>query len=60
LIPETKSIPLEHMDRLFEIKPVSKANKVLMDQLSSQGVESASMSADEKANRNHFEKSDMV
>jgi hypothetical protein len=60
LIPETKSIPLEHMDRLFEIKPVGKANKVLMDQLGSQDVESASMSADEKANRNHFEKSDMV
>lgn len=60
LIPETKSIPLEHMDRLFEIKPVSRANKVLMDQLSSQDVESASMSADEKANRSHSEKSEMV
>ena len=33
LIPETKSIPLETMDRLFEIKPVRKANKVIMEEL---------------------------
>ncbi|KAK3367478.1 general substrate transporter [Podospora didyma] len=32
-IPETKSIPLEAMDRLFEIKPVSRANRVLMEEL---------------------------
>lgn len=30
LVPETKSIPLESMDRLFEIKPVRKANKVIL------------------------------
>ncbi|ORY10431.1 general substrate transporter [Clohesyomyces aquaticus] len=33
LIPETKSVPLEHMDRLFEIKPVPKAHGVLMEEL---------------------------
>lgn len=33
LIPETKSIPLEAMDRLFEIKPVGKANKTLLKEL---------------------------
>ncbi|KAH0282129.1 quinate permease [Aureobasidium namibiae CBS 147.97] len=30
LIPETKSVPLESMDRLFEIRPCSKANKIVM------------------------------
>ncbi|EME41483.1 hypothetical protein DOTSEDRAFT_73782 [Dothistroma septosporum NZE10] len=32
LIPETKSIPLESMDRLFEIKPVRKANKIIVEE----------------------------
>ncbi|KAF2499980.1 quinate permease [Lophium mytilinum] len=32
-IPETKSIPLEAMDRLFEIKPVNKANKQVIAEL---------------------------
>lgn len=32
LVPETKSIPLESMDRLFEIKPVRKANKIIIQQ----------------------------
>ncbi|KAK4201750.1 putative quinate permease [Triangularia verruculosa] len=32
-VPETKSIPLEAMDRLFEIKPVHRANKMLMAEL---------------------------
>ncbi|KAI5273695.1 quinate permease [Aureobasidium subglaciale] len=29
-IPETKSVPLESMNRLFEIKPCSKANAIIM------------------------------
>jgi len=33
LVPETKSIPLESMDRLFEIKPVRKANKVVLEEV---------------------------
>jgi hypothetical protein len=33
LIPETSGVPLEKVDRLFEIKPVWKANKTLMAQL---------------------------
>lgn len=32
LIPETKSIPLEAMDRLFEIKPVRKANQLVIEE----------------------------
>lgn len=33
LIPETKGVPLEMMDRLFKIKPVWRAHKELMSQL---------------------------
>ncbi|KAG9911887.1 quinate permease, partial [Aureobasidium melanogenum] len=33
LVPETKSIPLEAMDRLFEVKPVRKANKLVMEEV---------------------------
>jgi hypothetical protein len=33
LIPETKSVPLESMDRLFEIKPCRKANKVVLEEV---------------------------
>lgn len=33
LIPETKSVPLEFMDRLFEISPKSKAHKVVMEEI---------------------------
>ncbi|KAF2712422.1 general substrate transporter [Pleomassaria siparia CBS 279.74] len=33
LIPETKSIPLERMDELFEIKPVPEAHGVMMTKL---------------------------
>lgn len=32
-IPETKSVPLEAMDRLFATKPLRKANKIVMEQL---------------------------
>jgi hypothetical protein len=32
-IPETKGIPLEAMDRLFEIKPVRKAHSTLLEEL---------------------------
>lgn len=33
LIPETSGIPLEKVERLFEIKPVWRANKTLKFQL---------------------------
>ncbi|ETS73140.1 Quinate permease [Pestalotiopsis fici W106-1] len=33
LIPETKAVPLEAMDRLFNVKPVRKANKTIMEEL---------------------------
>ncbi|KAI8689576.1 hypothetical protein LRP88_14136 [Fusarium phalaenopsidis] len=32
-VPETKTIPLESMDRLFEIKPVWRANKTVLEEL---------------------------
>ncbi|KAK3320159.1 general substrate transporter [Cercophora scortea] len=46
LVPETKSIPLEAMDRLFAMKPVHSANKLLMDQLQQE---------DEEFRRNNLE-----
>lgn len=39
LVPETKGIPLEAMDRLFEIKPVWKAHKKIMEELHIQDEE---------------------
>ena len=33
LIPETKAIPLESMDRLFEVKPVRTANDIVLAEL---------------------------
>ncbi|KAF4306494.1 Sugar/inositol transporter [Botryosphaeria dothidea] len=36
LLPETKSVPLESMDRLFEIKPAGKANKIVIAELREQ------------------------
>lgn len=33
LIPETKGIPLERMDELFEIKPTRKAHGVMLERL---------------------------
>ncbi|EOO00158.1 putative quinate permease protein [Phaeoacremonium minimum UCRPA7] len=38
-IPETKSVPLETMDRLFKVKPVWRANKVIMEELRAQEEE---------------------
>jgi hypothetical protein len=39
LLPETKTIPLEHMDRLFEIKPVRTANRAIMEEIQAQDAE---------------------
>ncbi|KAM3421245.1 hypothetical protein BST61_g1651 [Cercospora zeina] len=39
LLPETKCIPLESMDRLFEIKPVRKANKIIIAEDQSRDAE---------------------
>ena len=33
LIPDTKSVPLEAMDRLFEVRPVWRANKIILSEL---------------------------
>lgn len=38
-IPETKSIPLETMDRLFQVRPVRKANATIMEELRLQDEE---------------------
>ncbi|KAK9769551.1 putative Quinate permease [Seiridium cardinale] len=39
LIPETKSVPLEAMDRLWQTRPVRKANKIIMEELRAQDEE---------------------
>lgn len=39
LVPETKSIPLETMDRLFRVRPVRRANEVIMEELRVQDEE---------------------
>ncbi|ORY70367.1 quinate permease [Pseudomassariella vexata] len=39
LIPETKTIPLEAMDRLFVMRPVRKANALVMEELKLQDEE---------------------
>ncbi|KIW08182.1 uncharacterized protein PV09_01113 [Verruconis gallopava] len=33
LVPETKGVPLEAMDRLFQVHPVRKAHKIVMEEL---------------------------
>lgn len=33
LIPETKGIPLERMDELFEVKPTHKAHGIMLERL---------------------------
>jgi magnesium-transporting ATPase (P-type) len=38
-IPETKGVPLEAMDKLFETKPIWKANKIVMEDLRLQDEE---------------------
>ncbi|KAH7134085.1 general substrate transporter [Dactylonectria macrodidyma] len=38
-VPETKGVPLETMDRLFEIKPVRKAHSIIIEELRIHDVE---------------------
>ena len=60
LIPETKAVPLEYMDRLFAIKPVRNANKIVIDEVRRQedefrhDAEGAGLSA-AKTNLEHSE-----
>lgn len=39
LVPETKSVPLDQMDRLFEVKPVWKAQGIVMQELAESSLE---------------------
>lgn len=64
-IPETKGIPLESMDRLFKVKPVRKANKIVHDEDRAreeefrQDAEGAGLSA-AKEKLSHFERINSV
>lgn len=48
LIPETKGIPLERMDDLFNIKPAFKAHGILVEELRESRDETMAV-RDEKA-----------
>lgn len=52
LVPETKSIPLEVMDRLFEVRPVWRANEVIMEELTS--AERLTTLPDDKGDNSEF------
>ena len=39
MVPETKSVPLDRMDRLFEIKPIRSAQPKLMEELARDNME---------------------
>lgn len=61
-IPETKSVPLEFMDRLFEAKPINSANKIVMEEVRlreeefRENVDGAGLSAQKTAEKvGHFE-----
>ncbi|KAI0473411.1 general substrate transporter [Xylariaceae sp. FL0804] len=55
LVPETRGVPLEAMDRLFEIRPVSRAHGVVLGEVKARdeefrrGVEEGAVHLDEKA-----------
>ncbi|TDZ32199.1 putative quinate permease [Colletotrichum spinosum] len=51
LIPETSGVPLEKVDRLFEIKPVWRANETLMAQLREEEVQFRTDAKGEAAHR---------
>ncbi|KAF2157349.1 quinate permease [Myriangium duriaei CBS 260.36] len=65
VVPETKSVPLERMDRLFSIRPVRKAHKTVMAEVRAEeedfrhDVDGAGLSI-EKTNLEHVEKADHV
>jgi len=60
LVPETKSVPLERMDRLFAIKPVWNANKTVIAEVRAEeeefrhDAEGAGLSL-EKTKLDHYE-----
>ncbi|KAK7421246.1 hypothetical protein QQX98_002378 [Neonectria punicea] len=63
-VPETKAIPLEAMDRLFEVKPVRKAHKQVLNELQlhdqefRQNIEGLDLK-DEKAREEQVETKDV-
>lgn len=54
LIPETKGVPLEMMDELFEIKPVHRAHKIMLQKLDEQEHVHLAL-RDEKVKSDHAE-----
>ena len=54
-IPETKGIPLERMDELFAIKPVSKAHPILVEKLKDQEEEVREVFVEKSRRASHTE-----
>lgn len=60
-VPETKSIPLEAMDRLFTTKPTWRANDILMEELQLQDQEYREANAlDDKVSAEQVERNEKV
>lgn len=38
LVPETKAVPLDKMDRLFEVRPIRKAQPTVMQELQDENI----------------------
>jgi hypothetical protein len=55
LIPETKGIPLEKMDELFEIKPTYKAHKIIRQRLEEVDHDSMSYGNEKPKADDHME-----
>jgi hypothetical protein len=65
LLPETKGLPLETMDRLFQVKPVWKAHPQIMEELRLQEEEFRNNAGDvdledEKADMNAAQQKEVV
>jgi hypothetical protein len=55
LIPETKGIPLEKMDELFEIKPTFKAHSIMVQRLEEIDHEDLSYDTEKPKGDEHVE-----
>jgi hypothetical protein len=59
-VPETKSIPLEAVDRLFSVKPAWRANGIVMSELSMHDDGVRQHIQDEKAEAEQVETKDKM
>ncbi|KAI9703426.1 MAG: hypothetical protein M1820_005898 [Bogoriella megaspora] len=66
LVPETKGVPLEAMDRLYEVKPVRKAHSIVMTEVRAeeesfrQDAEGAGLTVEKMGAASHVENVETV